>query len=61
MIIKNLLGVFKYAKKSAQNGPMTITIKKDGFEIVVPTSAFKKNGELRVAAIRKLKAAGINW
>ena len=59
MIIKNLFGVFKYAKKSAQNSPMTIT--KNGAKIVVPSNAFKKNGELRVAVIKKLKAAGIDW
>ena len=59
MIIKNLLGVFKYAPKAAQNNPMTIT--KNDIKIVVPGNAFKKNGELRVAVIKKLKAAGIDW
>lgn len=59
MLIKNVYGVFKYAPKAAQNSPMKI--KKDGFEIVVPTSAFKKNGELRSAIVKKLKASGISW
>ena len=60
MLIKNVYGVFKYAPKAAQNSPMTITTA-NGDRFILETSDFTKDGRIRIAVVKKLKALGINW